>query len=79
MVRDAKDRWAFKVVSPHTSGVDDGEHFSVVDGVVLLSWRELPGFVGDGLESLALILHKNGSNSVGGGIHIEVKWEVRVR
>jgi hypothetical protein len=59
--------------------VDDGEHFSVMDGVVLLRRRELPGFVGDGLESLALVLHKNGANSIGRGVHVEMKWEVRVR
>ncbi len=59
--------------------MDDGEHFPVVDGVVLLRRRELPGFVGNGLESSALALHEDSANSVGGGIHVEMKWEVRVR
>ena len=59
--------------------MDDGEHFSVMDGVVLLRRGELPGFVGNGLETLALVLHKDGSNSVGGGVHVEMKGKVRVR
>ena len=78
VVGDAFDLGAKKIMAPYSKGMDDGEHLTVVGGVVAFGGVELPGFEGNGLKAVTLVLEKNGTNGVVGGVGVYNKGKIGV-
>ena len=63
----------FQVVAENLDGVDDGEEFLFMDGVILLGGGELARLIADGLRTVTLVLKEDGAKARSGGVGVEFK------
>ena len=63
-------------MSENLDGMDGGEKFLLVNGIVLFGRGKLPGFVAYGLRSLTLILEQNGSETHARSVGVKLKSSI---
>ena len=68
-----------QVVPPSLERDDDGEEFLFVDGVPSLGIQHLLGQIGDGLQSMPLILLKDRAGGESTGVHVNDEGPLGIR
>ena len=67
----------FQVVAESFHGVDDGEEFTFMDGIVFLRRIEFSRLIADWLITLALVLEENCTNGHIRGISVKCECSIR--
>lgn len=73
---DSEGLASLEVVTEDLDGVDDGEEFLFMDGVILFGGGKLARFVADGLGTISLVLEKNGTYTYSRSIGVEFKSSI---